>query len=564
MKQPGYTIKKSPLMVLIGLAFWVVIAWRYDGLLAPLFSTVSSLPVKVLVLAVVIWINVIWLYGVIHLLSVLFSLFSRPVRLAAERQQMSEHVALLYTTCNDFCWEAAASCVNQDYPYLTVYILDDSDEVAERALVERFCREYEDRCALVRRTDRKGFKAGNLNHALRAIGDKSPFFAVADADEALPSDFVSRALPHFSIDEQIGFVQANHCFRRSGGSRFSNAMSSDAALHWDLFLPARNCHGFVMFYGHGAIIRTDVWRKVGGFPEVVSEDIAFATKARELGYYGIFLKEVVAEEAFPATYAGFLRREIKIVKGTLQFLLGPARSFFRSKEVTLTEKLDLVGSSLVLFLPLFFLGFVVVANIVLPIIYASSSMLSPNMSFTFREWLTNLEPLGTGISELWSWDFYLVTILSILAPLFYQVRAFIRSPLRMAVYAARSTTVFLSIVPSVASAIIAYLFARRQEFVPTGDRTKSGSPRSARQSFVAVFLGIMLSAFAILAGNYALLTIAFAFLLHPILIAVKGYSAFVGVIAILPFIFFLAVFTSIPFLMIGITGALAAAVPAHH
>ena len=44
----------------------------------------------------------------------------------------------------------------------------------------------------------------------------------------------------------------------------------------------------------------------------------------------------------------------------------------------------------------------------------------------------SMEALGSGIRQLWTWDFYLVTVLAILAPLVYQVRVLIRSPWRIA------------------------------------------------------------------------------------------------------------------------------------
>ena len=154
------------------------------------------------------------------------------------------------------------------------------------------------------------------------------YFAIVDADEMLPRDFLSRMLPSFDVDDQIGFVQANHRYLNNKTSAFASAMSEHADLHWGLFLPARNKYGFVMFYGHGAVIRKRVWEKVGGFPEIVSEDIAFTTKIRELGFYGVFLKDVVAGEAFsPTTIKASSAVRSRWSKARCSSCSAPARSF---------------------------------------------------------------------------------------------------------------------------------------------------------------------------------------------------------------------------------------------
>jgi cellulose synthase/poly-beta-1,6-N-acetylglucosamine synthase-like glycosyltransferase len=566
MKTESYLIRKSPLMISACILIWLVLILRYDGLLAPLFSTVHSAGAKALVALVILWINLVWFYGVFHLGNVLFSFLSQPIptRLPSSSEKF-DGVAILYTTRNDFCHEAAESCIKQDYPNFTVYILDDSTCPKEQAKIEAFCREHAECCTLVRRKNKSGFKAGNLNHGLRTVAGECKYFAVVDADEVLPVDFLSRMIPCFSLDEHVGFVQANHRYRNTKTSTFASAMSKDADLHWGLFLPARNKYGFSMFYGHGAVIRTDVWQKVGGFPEIVSEDIAFAAKARELGFYGMFLKDVVAEEAFPNNYQSFLRREVKVVKGTLQFILGPARSFFRSGNVTVTEKADLLASTFVLFLPIVFLVYLIIANVILPVALAyHRTSITPLGTSSLDQLLKNVEPLGTGIRELWSWDFYLLTVLTILAPLVYQVKVFLRSPTRMLRYAARSTAVFLSIVPSVAWEAILYVWKKRVEFLPTGDQTEAKVARTPERGIFSGTFGALLFVSSLLTGNIALLTIALSFILHPILLRIGWNSPGLRVITLVPFIFFVAVFSSIPFLLIGVAGVLAATMPAHH
>jgi cellulose synthase/poly-beta-1,6-N-acetylglucosamine synthase-like glycosyltransferase len=559
-------IEKSPLMLVGVLVIWGILVLRYDPYLFPLWSIANSTVGKIIVSFAVLWMNLVWFYGVFHVMSVVFSKLSKPIPLPIRPEREGcGRVAILYTTKDDFRREAAESCLRQDYSDFRVFFLDDSTSPDERARVEEFCRDYTGRCTLVRRSDKSGFKAGNLNHALRTVASDCEYFAVVDADEVLPSDFLSATVPHFRLDKRIGFVQANHRYVSTDISPFASDMAKNAELHWGLFLPARNKYGFVLFYGHGAVIRTDVWRELKGFPRVVCEDIAFAAKAREHGYLGLFTRDVVAEERFPETYSRFLRREVKVAKGTMQFMLGPARTFFRSKSVTFAEKMDLLASAAILFLPIVFLGFLVFANVALPVIKAWNDASGHDVtSGVFREWLLNVEPLGAGVRRLWSWDFYLLTVLTILAPLVYQLKVLLRSPARLLSYAARSTAVCLSVVPSVAWELASYLLVRRVEFTPTGDRTNGKVSRRAPSSLFSASIGILLLAFAVLSGHLAILTIALSFLLHPILLRVSWSSRGLGLLMVVPFLVFLAVFCTVPFLLIGVAGALSIVVPTHH
>jgi len=566
MKPNLFRLQKSPMMVATGFIIWAALIWKYEACFIPLFNMVDSSVAKLIVAFAVFWINIVWFYGIFHFVGILFSKYSKPIpTINSFRIQESENVAILYTTRNDFYWEAAESCLNQDYPFFTFFILDDSTNSEKQGQVKEFLNKYGDRCRLIHRKDTTGYKAGNLNHALSKLSGDYKYFAVVDADEVLPKNFLSKMVPYFRIDENIGFIQANHRYRKAGISKFSSSMSKDVNLHWDLFLPARNKYGFVMFYGHGAVIRTDVWKKAGGFPTIVSEDIGFAVRSRELGFHGLFLKDVVAEEAFPNNYPGFLRREIKVVKGSLQFMTGHAGSFFASNNVTVTEKLDLIASISVLFLPAIFMCFLIAANIILPILIASHE-LTVQMTGGIREWgwFYNTEAFAAKIRELWSWDFYLVTLITIIAPLFYQMNTLRRSPGRMLRYAAQSTAIFLSIIPALVWETVSYLLNRQVEFVPTGDSATSRiGGKSKRELFSAGF-GLLLFVFSLLTWNLALLTVALSFMLHPILLRIGWNSSGLRIATLLPFLFFISVFGSIPLLLIGTSGMLTVIMPAHH
>ena len=61
-----------------------------------------------------------------------------------------------------------------------------------------------------------------MNDTLKtAVTDDYEFFAVCDADNLFPSDFLSRTIPYFQLDEQVAFVQANHTTSGHGQGKFA-------------------------------------------------------------------------------------------------------------------------------------------------------------------------------------------------------------------------------------------------------------------------------------------------------------------------------------------------------
>ena len=557
---------KSPLMVITWLVLTVGAAILLDGRLFVLFGLSTSLVVKVLIGYVIFWMHVVWFYGAYHLVSVAFSLAILAHRRKPEAVQKAsvgqqDKVAVLYTTMNDFCLEAAASCLHQQYENFHVYLLDDSTLTEERAKVDQFHAAHPERTTVVRRKDRQGYKAGNINHALCHAAGDCTYFAVVDADEIIPPHFLEACVGELATDEHLGFVQANHAYWHPDDSPFAKDLSAGVDLHWKLFLTARNRYGFVLFYGHGAVLRKRVWDEIGGFPEMVSEDIAFATKARERGYYGKFLPDVVAREAFPRTYRQFQRREAKITKGTLEFALACLPSFLRARDVSWTEKFDLVATNMMLFLSLPFVLFLVMANVILPSILAIQAT-AGEAGLLSLEWLRIIQPLDTGLTALWSWDFYLITLLAILAPLAYQLPRFVTNPVRILRYVAQATTVYLSLCPTLCVAIGSFLRRRRVEFVSTGDRSAS-QKREGLPSF-ALILSILLTVFAIVIHHVALLTVSLSFLFVFILGSVGWTRRAVRVAAAVPILFFAIVFIATPWLLVGLSGFTVAVVPHHH
>ena len=76
--------------------------------------------------------------------------------------RVKDKVLMAYCTCNDFDGESLEQCLRQSYPFVTTVILDDSTEESYKNKVDAFAEKHS--LKVVRRENRQGFKAGNINN----------------------------------------------------------------------------------------------------------------------------------------------------------------------------------------------------------------------------------------------------------------------------------------------------------------------------------------------------------------------------------------------------------------
>ncbi len=466
---------RSPAMfITIFLAWAAALVWFGPKLIASLQA--ANGPFSAAALGYFAFFVVIaWLYGIYNLSVVCFAMINRllPPRTVAETAGDTRPVAVLYTTCNDFVEASALSCVRLEYPDFRVYILDDSSDAGFKKRIDRFAAQH-DNVRVVRRADRVGFKAGNLNHALRRIVTE-PLFVIADSDEILPRNFLQRLVPKMNADPRCGFIQANHrCADR--GTRLQRDMSFGIDVHWKWYQPLRNRFGFVMFLGHGALLRRSCWEKVGGFPEVVSEDLAYAIAIRERGYYGIFAEDVVCFEEFPETVRAFRVRHVKWTRGTCEFLHHYGLNLLRSRRMSWSEKFDILFPTVNLPITLFFFIFMIIAAIALPLTIGERAVV------TFETGLGPLQlpvvRMPEAMNVLYTWDFFAMTVFAMISPILCFILEMWRSPLKLARFLANSTALYAALAPLSTICVAGYLLTGHARFIVTGDRNdgqKTGS-----------------------------------------------------------------------------------------
>lgn len=506
------------------------------------------------------WIILSSFYACYHLCSFVFSVIIKKRSKNRNVDYLSTpNVAILYPCMNDFKAKAVDSYLRQTYANYHIFILDDSDSFDEKRKIDAYQESHVDRISIFRRQDRQGYKAGNLNYALSLIQDQYKYFAVMDSDEIIPEKFLTETAAVAEANPGYGFIQTAHT--QYGETPYAQKTGDCVDLHWNYFLPARNDHGFVYYYGHGALIRMEACLRAGGFPEIVAEDLALAVRLRQLGYEGYYLDTIVCREETPRTYYSWRKREGKVATGTLEFIAREFWNFAKSKNIPVAEKLDLVISSSIIYMPLLFLGFISLLYIILPIFYSDSySFSSP--------WLKDsgggyIHTAAGVFKPLWGWDTLAFTLFIIFAPLCYIVPALFKRPMKIITYIWYMNTVQLSNTLNISKEVFEWIWTRKSAFLPTGDRTKKSHVTSWNR--IESLAGLALVLIGIKTLSLCLMATGFSIFLVPLLLKknLQGSPSAV-LLVLLPMTLTILAFGIIPFGLLGFTGIFAGIALAHH
>ena len=349
---------------------------------------------------------------------------------------------LLYCTCNDFNGEALKASMAQDYDNFQTVILDDSSKEEYRARIDDFAQKYG--VQVVRRKDRIGFKAGNLNHFLKERKDYD-YFVVLDSDERIPSDYIKETLKYYAYGEKtgekVGVVQAAH--QATGGNNlFQNLMGLSVMSNGKICQVMKNFYGSNALIGHGMTISRACYEATKGFPLVVAEDISFAIDVKNSGFRVLYAPNILCEEEFPINYLCLKKRQAKWVQGNVEFMKKYNHSITDSK-MTWYERLD-----------------VKLSHYNLPIIPMLSFMIILNTI------LLGFFGFEVGRYSLTIVFLMLLFLISPLIPDFFVHRKR-HNFFKLFAYACLNFVVYASLVPMMIGTVILALFGKKAKFIVT-------------------------------------------------------------------------------------------------
>ena len=424
-KNPRDTMAKSPTLYITMLVLWALLAtllWVY------FFPKIVNVPfvagrsislglqigARVLLVFNGLFISYFWLNGVKDFIYVVWYYIFRSRLLKryykvidTDVSNVQDKVLMAYCTCNDFDGTSLEKCLKQSYSNVDTVILDDSTEAAYKDAVDAFAEKHG--IKVVRRTDRKGFKAGNINNYFQSEECRAAgydFFVILDSDEIIPENYVEESLKYFYAYENVGIVQANHVSDRNRNF-FMKLFHVGVNSHWPTYQTMKHFYGFSTMLGHGAMIKRDCYDKAGGFPPLVAEDLCLSIEARSAGYYVAFAPNIVCREEYPIDYVAFKKRHSKWTQGNLEFIKKYTGRITASK-MKWFEKMDIVLFTYNLPLTAIF-AFFIFANLMIAPLLAidlgaayAAWMIIPTIIFFFSPmlndfitWTFRLNPLRT-------------------------------------------------------------------------------------------------------------------------------------------------------------------------
>lgn len=198
----------------------------------------------------------------------------------------------------------------------TIYLLDDSTNLEDRKNMEALCQKHG--CTLVRRKDRTGFKAGNINNAIsKAVTED--YFVIFDADQAPQPEFLEATMDHFSLPG-VAFVQTPQYFVNEG-TPLERTAKVGANIFFQAMCVSRSRDGAMVFCGTNAVIKTAVFREVGGFSYyTATEDIELGLRMNDAGYRGVYVPQVLARGYAPQDFKAYSSQQYRWSNGNLAIL----------------------------------------------------------------------------------------------------------------------------------------------------------------------------------------------------------------------------------------------------
>ncbi|SDR41739.1 glycosyltransferase [Paraburkholderia tuberum] len=201
---------------------------------------------------------------------------------------------------------------NFSYPagLLEILVLDDSTdsttELARLRAEQHKARGVDIR--LVKRSNRKGYKAGNLvNGIQQSCGE---FFAIFDADFVPPADFLLKTIPCFE-DPKLGFLQTGIGYENRDVSFLTRFQAMEMGHQQYVTVGLSEDGDMASLSGSSCVWRKQCVDALGGWnASTVTEDVDLGYRAQFGEWKYAYLRDVVSMSVLPETVSSYrIQRE---------------------------------------------------------------------------------------------------------------------------------------------------------------------------------------------------------------------------------------------------------------
>lgn len=242
---------------------------------------------------------------------------------------VSIHIPVYNDPVVDRCID---SCLKLDYPKnkYEIIVIDDSNDGITTKLVDK----YKDKIKIIRRDERRGFKAGALNEALKY--SRGSIIVVFDADSIPRKDFLKRVVPYFQ-DERVALVQTKQIYINKNLNIISKFAATLQSIYYNFLLKLESLINLTFCAGSSVAIRKDILEKFKWNEKSVTEDADISLKIFSAGYKTIYLDNLKTKSEVPFKLHSFLKQQARWTFGITRAYLDNFKSLLSSK-LTLIQK----------------------------------------------------------------------------------------------------------------------------------------------------------------------------------------------------------------------------------
>lgn len=254
--------------------------------------------------------------------------------------------------------DTITGCKNIKYKNKKIYLLDDGHRLDIEKMAGELGINY------IKRENNEGFKAGNINNALKHTNGE--LIAIFDADHIPVSTFLLELIDYFK-DHNTGIVQTPQHFMNPDPFQKNLVVGKPVANEQDLFFrviqPGLAKWNSAICAGTNFLVRREPLVRVGGLPHnTVTEDMDLGLRMKNLGYMIRYHNKPLAVGLAPETFKDYLSQRLRWAAGTIQIFLFNRGVFF--KNLTLPQKSFYLSG-----LIYYFFGFPRLIFIMCPILY---------------------------------------------------------------------------------------------------------------------------------------------------------------------------------------------------
>lgn len=295
-----------------------------DGLTAVLFSMVTVISI---------------IYFITTLVSVL-ACRRKTAALPVPDGQLPT-VTVQITSRNELvALDCARCCMAFDYPRDKLQILlgDDSNNPNVMQEIDHFA-ERNPRIKVLRRTNRIGFKSGNLNHVNEYTTGE--YILVMDSDFLPEPDFLRRLAAHAVADPGLAAVQArwnitdvHESLTTLLGSGIVNVTHFIMLPLFDRFMKTCFLCGSAMLIKRQVMVEMNGWET-----RTMIEDVDLSFRLFTSGYRLAYCADVSCDCEVPHTAHDLFRQQKRWAYGVVETALKRSRALYFSRKATLGNKI---------------------------------------------------------------------------------------------------------------------------------------------------------------------------------------------------------------------------------